>query len=156
METMIARNSALMDGVIICPKCQHNFFVDGDASVDDVRKTLISLRTEMEEKKTEAKKLVEEFDLIDEKCEAKSEEVNAIVKKAKNRTNALEEEYRALRTLSSEVDNAESNVNNLRKKLVASENEFDRLSGKIEVMRNRLFGEITSILEGRIMNGKAI
>ncbi len=155
LETMIARNSALMDGVIICPKCQHKFFVDGDTSVDDVRKALVSLRTEMEEKKTEAKKLVEEFDIIDEKCEAKSEEVNAIVKKAKNRTNALEEEYRALRTLSSEVDNAESNVNNLRKKLVASENELDRLNGKIEVMRNRLFGEITSILEGRIMNGKS-
>ena len=155
LETMIARNSALMDGVIICPKCQHKFFVDGDASVDDVRKALVSLRTEMEEKKTEARKLVEEFNLIDEKCEAKSEEVNAIVKKAKNRTDALEEEYRALRILSSEVDNAESNVNNLRKKLVASENELDRLNGKIEVMRNRLFGEITGILEGRIMNGKS-
>lgn len=155
LETMIARNSVLMDGVIICPKCQHKFFVDGDASVDDVRKALVSLRTEMEEKKTEARKLVEEFNLIDEKCETKSEEVNAIVKKAKNRTDALEEEYRALRILSSEVDNAESNVNNLRKKLVASENELDRLNGKIEVMRNRLFGEITGILDGRIMNGKS-
>lgn len=154
LETMISRNSALMNGVIICPKCEHKFFVDGDITVDDVRKTLIDLRSEMKEKKTEAKKLVEEFNSIDEKGEVKTEEVNNIIKKIKARTNKLESEYCTLKTLSSNVDDAEYDVTNLQKQLVTAENELERLNGKIEVMRNRLFGEITGILEGRIMNGK--
>lgn len=154
LETMIVRNTALMNGAIVCPKCQHKFFVDGEATVDEVKSTFTNLRSEMEEKKAEATKLAEEFDSIDEKCEVKVEEVNAIAKKIKARANELEEEYRALKVLSSDVDNAEYAVSNFQKQLVAAENEIDRLSGKIEVMRNRLFGEITGILEGRVMNGK--
>lgn len=154
LETMIARNSALMNGIIVCPKCQHKFFIDGESTVDEVKSALANLRSEMEEKKAEATKLSEEFDSIDEKCEVKVEEVNAISKKIKARANELEEEYRTLKALSSDVDNAEYKVNELRKRLVSAENEIDRLTGKIEVMRNRLFGEITGILDGRIMNGK--
>lgn len=154
LEALIARNSVLMNGVIVCPKCQHKFFADDKVSVDEVRETLVSLRTEMEERKNEAKKLTEEFNAIDEQGENKSMEIEAIVKQGKTRANELDQEYAALKALSKEVDDAEKTLADMQKRLVQSENELDRINGKIEVMRNKLFGEITNILEGRVMNGE--
>lgn len=154
LEAMISRNSALMDGAIVCPKCQHKFFVDEDVTVDDVKKDLEIFQSEVKKKKAEVIKLTEEFNTIDEQGEKKSEEINEINKKLKARANELEEEYRKLKALSANVDSAEYNVTSLQKQLVISENELDRLNGKIEIMRNRLFGEITGILEGRVMNGE--
>lgn len=81
LEALIAKNSAMMDGVVICPKCEHKFFVGNEVSVEEIRKNLIGFRTEMEESKSKVEKLNEEFDSIDEKAETKSEEADEINKK---------------------------------------------------------------------------
>lgn len=155
LETLIARNSAMMDGVLICPKCQHKFFAGNEVTVDEIRANLISYRLEMEGKKSEVKKLNEEFNLIDEKAEAKTEEIKALNEKINSRTAELNLEYSALSELSKEIDDLESYVLSLQKHLTSTENDLERLNGKIEVMRNRLFGEISNILESRIMSGES-
>lgn len=154
LSTLISRNETLLNGAVICPKCQHKFFVNEDITVDDVKKTLDDLRSEERTKKEEAAKLIKEFDFVDEDGAKKSEEIDSINAKMKARSNELDAEYRELKSLSGKVDQAENSVISLQKQLANAENELDRLNGKIEVMRNRLFGEITGILEGRVMNGK--
>lgn len=154
LSALISRNETLLNGAVICPKCQHKFFVNEDITVDDVKKTLDDLRSEERTKKEEAAKLIKEFDFVDEDGAKKSEEIDSINAKMKARSNELDAEYRELKSISGKVDQAESSVISLQKQLANAENELDRLNGKIEVMRNRLFGEITGILEGRVMNGK--
>lgn len=154
LSALISRNETLLNGAVICPKCQHKFFVNEDITVDDVKKTLDDLRSEERTKKEEAVKLIKEFDFVDEDGAKKSEEIDSINAKMKARSNELDAEYRELKSLSGKVDQAENSVISLQKQLANAENELDRLNGKIEVMRNRLFGEITGILEGRVMNGK--
>ena len=154
LSALISRNETLLNGAVICPKCQHKFFVNEDIPVDDVKKTLDDLRSEERTKKEEAAKLIKEFDFVDEDGAKKSEEIDSINAKMKARSNELDAEYRELKSLSGKVDQAENSVISLQKQLANAENELDRLNGKIEVMRNRLFGEITGILEGRVMNGK--
>ena len=154
LSALISRNETLLNGAVICPKCQHKFFVNEDITVDDVKKTLDDLRSEERTKKEEAAKLIKEFDFVDEDRAKKSEEIDSINAKMKARSNELDAEYRELKSLSGKVDQAENSVISLQKQLANAENELDRLNGKIEVMRNRLFGEITGILEGRVMNGK--
>lgn len=154
LEAMIARESAMMSGVIVCPKCSHKFFVNSDTSVEDVRKHLVEMRSEVESKKAEVKKLDDQFVDIDDQANVKEDKIKSIDVAAKQRASDLEEEYRNLRTLSNKVDKAEGSLSSYQKSLIAAENELDRLNGKIEVLRNRLFGEINGILEGRIINGK--
>lgn len=154
LSALISRNETLLNGAVICPKCQHKFFVNEDITVDDVKKTLDDLRSEERTKKEEVAKLIKEFDFVDEDGAKKSEEIDSINAKMKARSNELDAEYRELKSISGKVDQAESSVISLQKQLANAENELDRLNGKIEVMRNRLFGEITGILEGRVMNGK--
>lgn len=154
LETLISRNSAMMSGVIVCPNCKHKFFVDSEVSVEEIRKNLVAYRTEVKDKKTKIKKLNEEYDLVDEKAALKEDEREAINKKIKTRNEELNAEYSALSTLSKEVDEAERALSALQKKLTTTETDLEKLNGKIEVLRNRLFGEIVGILEGRVMNGE--
>lgn len=154
LETLIARNSALMDGVIICPKCEHKFFVGNDVTVEEVRANLVNFRTEMEDNKSKIKKLNEDFEHCDDQAAAKSDEIEAIEKRINSRSLELNKEYSSLTAISKELDKAERTVSTLQKQQISTENELDRINGKIEVMRNRLFGEINGILEGRITNGE--
>ncbi len=154
LETLIARNSAMMYGVIICPKCEHKFFVGNEITVEEVRANLVNFRTEMEDNKSKVKKLNEEFDHYDDQAATKSDEIETIEKRIKSRTLDLNTEYSSLVSLSKELDEAERSVSSLQKQQISTENELDRINGKIEVMRNRLFGEINGILEGRITNGE--
>ena len=154
LETLIARNSAMMDGVIICPKCEHKFFVGNEMTIEEVQANLVNFRTEMEENKSKVKKLNEEFDHYDDQAATKSDEIETIEKRIKSRIFNLNTEYSSLVSLSKELDMAERFVSSLQKQQISTENELDRINGKIEVMRNRLFGEINGILEGRITNGE--
>ncbi len=154
LEAQIARNAALMAGVIICPKCQHQFFVGENASVDEIRSNLNLLQNEAAQKKSEVVELNKQFDEADAKAEVKSEEIQAVVTKAKERHNRLEKEYEVLQSLSRDVSVAENKVSSLQRQQTAAQNEVDCLSGKIDILRSRLFGEITGIIDGRILNGK--
>ncbi|QCD42716.1 hypothetical protein E7747_10765 [Duncaniella dubosii] len=154
LETLIARNSAMMDGIIICPKCEHKFFVGNEITVEEVRANLVNFRTEMEDNKSKVKKLNEEFDHYDDQAATKSDEIETIEKRIKSRSLDLNTEYSSLVSLSKKLDEAERSVSSLQKQQISTENELDRINGKIEVMRNRLFGEINGILEGRITNGE--
>lgn len=154
LEAQISRNIALMEGVITCPKCQHQFLIGNDTPVDEIRSALTKLQDEVAQKKSERIDLNNQFDEADDKAVAKSEEIQAVDAKAKERKAQLDKESEALQSLSRKANAAESEMGSLQRKLTSAQNEVDRLSGKIDVMRTRLFGEITGILEGRILNGE--
>lgn len=154
LEAQIARNTVLLDGAVTCPKCQHQFFVGGNASVDSIRTGLTVLQNEVTQKKAEIIELNKQFDEADDKAVAKSDEIQAVDAKAKERRNRLEKEYATLQSLSRNVNAAENQIALLQRQQTAAQNEIDRISGKIDILRNRLFGEITGILEGRIQNGE--
>lgn len=126
LSALISRNETLLNGAVICPKCQHKFFVNEDITVDDVKKTLDDLRSEERTKKEEAAKLIKEFDFVDEDGAKKSEEIDSINAKMKARSNELDAEYRELKSLSGKVDQAENSVISLQKQLANAENELDR------------------------------
>lgn len=103
LETLIARNSAMMDGIIICPKCEHKFFVGNEITVEEVRVNLVNFRTEMEDNKSKVKKLNEEFDHYDDQAATKSDEIETIEKRIKSRSLDLNTEYSSLVSLSEVV-----------------------------------------------------
>lgn len=154
LEAQISRNMALMEGVITCPNCQHQFLIGEETPVEEIRTKLAQLQEEAEQKKSEITKLNKQFDETDDKAMAKTDEIQAVEEKAKERRAQLDKEFEALQSLSRKVNVAENKVNSLQRQQTTAQNEIDRLSGKIDVLKTRLFGEITGILEGRIQNGQ--
>lgn len=122
--------------------------------MDSIRTGLTVLQNEVKQKKAEIIELNKQFDEADDKAVAKSDEIQAVDAKAKERRNCLEKEYATLQSLSRNVNTAENQIALLQRQQTAAQNEIDRISGKIDILRNRLFGEITGILEGRIQNGE--
>lgn len=155
LEANIARNTALLDGTITCPKCQHQFFAGENTPVEEIRSALTAFQDEIAKKKSERIELNKQFDEADDKAAAKSEEIQAVNAKAKERRNQLDKEYEALQSLSRKVNGADSSVSSLQRQQTSAQNEIDRISGKLDVLKTRLFGEINNILEGRILNGES-
>lgn len=154
LEAQIARNTVLLDGAVTCPKCQHQFIVDENISVEEMQANLSELRREVSLKKSEVVRLNKRFEEIDDKAVAKSEEIQAVESKAKERLKILEAEHETLQDLSRKAYAAENKVHSIKSNLTAAQNGIDSLAGKIDVLRTRLFGEINGILEGRVANGE--
>lgn len=154
LEGTIAECSVMLKGAVQCPKCSHKFFVDSNKSVEDVTQNIAACEHLINTNKVEIEKLNADFDKIDKEAEIKSERISEIEKQIKLRNADLEKQYAEVSKLGRNVDAAEKSVSDLQKQLTLAESNLDRLNGKIDVMRNRLFGEITGILEGRVMNGE--
>lgn len=154
LEALIARTSAMMDGVVICPKCQHKFFVDSEVTVDEIRAKLVDYRTEMEDSKSAVKRMRGEFDDINGQADDKTDKIKDINREIRNREDNLNREYHELTALSKKVNEAEQQASALQRSLTATQNDIDRINGKIDIMRSRLFGEAAGVLNGRMMSGE--
>lgn len=154
LETEISKNMALLNGAITCPKCKHQFVVDGMADVKDVRAALNLLNDELKQKKEDCQKLNDQFDIEDEKGEKKANEIEKLKNSAKTHSDELEAEKFALASFANSISQLELQISKLQSKQTTVQNDIDRISGRIDVMRDRLFGEISGTLEGRIMNGE--
>lgn len=154
LEALIARTSAMMDGVVICPKCQHKFFVGSEVTVDEIRAKLVDYRTEMEDSKSAVKKMREQFDDINSQADDKTDKIKDINREIRNREDELNREYRELTALSKKVNEAEQQASTLQRNLTTTQNDIDRINGKIDIMRSRLFGEAAGVLNGRMMSGE--
>lgn len=154
LETLIARNSAILNGAVTCPKCEYQFIIGNQVTVDEVKADLAGFCKEMDGSKSEVAKLTKEFDALNQEGDDKASEADDINRQIKARHNELNNHYLELSILSKEVDSAENTVATFQKQLISSQNELDRMNGKVEVLRSRLYGEINGILEGRIMGGE--
>jgi len=154
LESESVRIETLLSGVIVCPKCQHHFLLNRKDSVEDLRQDLQSAKEEVARVSSENEKLNKQYDELNDDAGGKEEFIATIDKEVKERQKTLEDEYAKIRKLSMRVDDTDNQILSLNKKLVAAQNELDKLNGKIDVLRQRLFGEINGILEGRLINGK--
>lgn len=155
LETMIARNAALMQGVIVCPNCQHEFFLNSGESIESVRSELKQQREELEKKKAEYDALDKEWKEADFQEVNKEDEIDAIDKDIKARNAELKKEEYALDQLNRQLNSAQSKAQNLKRDLVALETRVGSIEGKIDVLRDRMFGEVHTILDNRVATGNS-
>lgn len=155
LETMIARNVALMQGAIVCPKCKHKFFLNSGETVDAVRQELEKQREELDVKKAEYASLDYAWKDADSQGLNKEDEIDSINRAIKTRASALKKEESALDNLNRQLNSAQFNVQGLKNQLVIQENLIGGIESKISVLRDRMFGEAHSILDTRVTNGRA-
>lgn len=155
LEVKISRGTSLLKGVITCPKCNHQFFLDREDSVENIRKGLDTWRKELESKVNEIKSLRDRFDEINALAGDKEGEIDEINKTAKTRANQLEDSLSVVRTAQKKLSDLELELSRLNKEQVAAQNELDKINGQIEILRTKLFGEVSGLIGGRLLNGKS-
>ena len=154
LESKIFKYNAILNGAVECPNCQHKFFVGKSESYQEVEEELARFKQELQTREKTAISLSQQFDTLDAQGVAKEDEYKNVENKIKARSKELEENYKSLKQISLSVDRLEDKISSLQRHKNSIENEVDRLAGKIDIARNRLFGEINGLVEGRILNGE--
>lgn len=144
----------MISGAIECPNCGHRFILNEKKSVNDLEFELAETNNLIESAKEELADYNKEYTALDKDYVNKESEAKQIEKAIKSHKNELETLHESVRSLLKEADDAESKVAAWKRSLTAAQNELDRINGKIDVLRHRLFGEIAGLIDGRIMNGK--
>lgn len=153
-ELSIKTIKTMIEGAVKCPNCGHEFDISNKKSVDDLKSELAEEEKSLDMHKKDGDDWQKEFDNLNKKYIKTEKEAAGIEKDIASRKKELESLNEASRTLMAKVSKAELAIEAVKKEIILCQNEFSVIDCKIEVLRQRLFGEITGLIEGRIVNGK--
>lgn len=128
----------LLSGIIVCPNCQHEFFLKTDKTVQEIKKQKevaeIELNKESEEKKI-AEKSIEELDsVLDEYMSLKSQT-----------DKEFDEVANQQRSLKKKILELEHNIGSLNQQIKSKENFVKTLQNEIENGENLISLKLTYI-----------
>lgn len=154
IESKISRDKTILNGAIECPKCKHRFLLDEESTIEEIELDLKALSKSKDNIAIEQQAYSVSIKELDGEAELKSKEADAIEDRIKNRKREHDVLQDEIRELQKALNDAENHVLSFHKKQTIVENDLDKLNGKIECLKQRLFSEISSILENRISSGK--
>lgn len=140
IERTIASLQAQLAGVIMCPKCSHEFTLAGDVDIEGVRKQVSDKQDELEDTKQE----------FDDKCK----QVDDITEQGRNKRKSYNTLAEQKATMSAEVNNAQVLVNNaqaelnrISSSLLSITGSIDKITKEITDIRLELFDKAFEILD---------
>lgn len=154
LELSINTLKKMIGGAVKCPNCGCRFSLENYKSIDELSNELLETDNQLEWHKKDLNKYNKEYSNLSKDYANKDIEAKKIEEKIASRKAELNSLYQSVHLMFVKANNADLQVTMMKKELTSSQNELDRINGKIDVLRNRLFGEITGLLEGRIQNGK--
>lgn len=141
LNSRISAIKNVLEGVIVCPKCKHEFLLDPDAN-------LASLRGELEEKNGELQKANSEISSNQEKIDTDTakgkkvrEEQNNLIAQKSEWSSKITESQSAVDSLARKSSRLESDITSINSKIA-------QLNKSIETARNDMFDEAYDIVDG--------
>lgn len=154
LELSINTLKKMIGGAVKCPNCGCRFSLENYKNIDELSNELLEKDNQLEWHKKDLDKYNKEYSDLSKDYINKDGEAKKIEEKIASRKAELNCLYQSVHSMFVKANDADLQVTMMKKELTSSQNELDRINGKIDVLRNRLFGEITGLLEGRIQNGK--
>lgn len=138
IKRILNKIEVLLSGIIVCPNCQHEFFLKTDKTVQEIKKQKevaeIELNKESEEKKI-AEKSIEELDsVLDEYMSLKSQT-----------DKEFDEVANQQRSLKKKILELEHNIGGLDQQIKSKENLVKTLQNEIENGENLISLKLTYI-----------
>lgn len=143
-RTLNSRISAIknvLEGVIVCPKCKHEFLLDPDANLTSLRKELKENDNELQKANAEISSNQEKIDDDTAKGKKVREEQNSLIVKKSEWSLKITESQSAVDSLvrkSSRLTNDIADINN----------KIEQLNKSMESARNDMFDEAYDIVDG--------
>lgn len=154
LDRVIREAHNQLHGTIVCPKCKHEFFLDEDISVEEVKKNLKS----SEEKLKANKNLIDKANSQYDKLKAEKDSLN----KEKEVVNkSISERFDQMFELRKELDNAKTLLNGItfeigdtKRVIDTLENDIKTEQSKIDNMLRNMLGEALDIIDAAIDTGE--
>lgn len=153
IEELIIRNKTILGGAIECPKCGFKFISGGEKSVDEINQEIDALAKEKESRDLESTKLQDEYDKANSDYDSKITLLEEIDRNINNRNNALDKERTELRVFLKKVDDIDNSLSEQNKTLRRYQSELEKIQGSLEVLRNKMFGEVEGLIDNKLSSG---
>lgn len=126
IERIIASLQAQLAGVIMCPKCSHEFTLAGDIDIDGVRQQMSYKQEELEDTKKE--------------FGDKEKQVEDLTEQGRNKRKSYNTLAEQKSTMSAEVNNAQVLVNNAQTELNRISSSLLSIAGSVEKVTKEIGG----------------
>lgn len=150
IEQLIAK----INGAIVCPKCQHRFFLSEEMTLEQAEKKLA------DEKENNKEWVAKKEQYNKELKEAQQQQVTLEGEKTKidddmsKRADKLFEMSRSVREYHSTMEQLASQVLEVQRKLTILTNNIQAEHGKVEGLMKKMFSEALDIIDNTIEKGE--
>lgn len=140
LNSRISAIKNVLEGVIVCPKCKHEFLLNPDADLTLLRKELEEKGDELQEANTEISSNQEKIDADTAKGKKVREEQNNLIAQKSEWSSKITESQSVVDSLVRKSSRLESDIANINSKIA-------QLNKSIETARNDMFDEAYDIVD---------
>lgn len=141
-------------GAITCPKCHHEFFVEGDITLEEAKAQLVSAEKELKNYQFEKSKLEKELEKGRSEQAGFEKELVDADEEIRQRANVLSEIRRKVRNCNAEFERVSAQVTEVKRKLNAVDNDIYLQRAKIGGLIKNMIDEAFDIIDYAYERGK--
>lgn len=143
-----------LHGVIVCPKCKHEFFLNEDLSVDEVKKQLAIKQKSLEDAQHQIQDTDNDLQKHKLKKAAFEDEKKAVVKEMEIRADKLSELQKEFRQAFDVATNAVDKVSNSERTIKQLQDDIQDAQGRINGLMKQMYSEALDIIDNTITRGE--
>lgn len=144
-----------LHGAIVCPNCQHKFFLDDKVSVADVEKQLTKEQRNAGSLELEREKCEEALDVYDARQEDSSKEKDAIVNAIDLRNSKINELKRDINKAMSVYEDAADYVHGAERTIKGLHESIEEERGRIGKLMENMFIDALDVIDNTIERGES-
>ena len=144
----------MLHGAITCPKCKHEFFLDKNVSVGEVRANMIDNEKKLEDNKALLEKANKSYDKLKENKASLAKEQDSVYAEIYERGNKLGKLKQKLMDAQNYFSSISSGAALVQRRIEEMNNQINLLQVKISGMFNRMYQEAIDIIDSAIDKGE--
>lgn len=148
---IIEQTKIQLSGVITCPNCSHRFFLNSEIQPEEAEKKLSDMETNLLSMHADKEGLIASFEELDETANKIDGEIAKTESHIQLRKKQLENQSDTIHKAFKNCNDAWAEISEIDIRLTTAKNQIIRVSGKINVLRNRLFGEASGLIDGALI-----
>ena len=143
-----------LHGAIVCPKCQHEFFLGGGLSVTAVKGEMAAKKRVLGKTNDQIQTLNGDLQKYRNEQTIFENEKKGVVKEMEIRSNKLSELVRELREASAGMEDASDKLHNSERAIKRLQDDIDAEQGRINGLIKQMFSEALDIIDNAITRGE--
>lgn len=154
LDKLVREAHNLLHGVITCPKCKHEFFLDENVSVEDAKKNLKAIQDKFDFNEGNIQKADKEYKKLKAEKDSLKQKKEIVSKGISNRSDQLRELRDNLNRAQLSLGSVTTEINEAQQKANALENDIKTEQAKIDNMLRNMLQEALGIIDSAIDVGE--
>lgn len=143
-----------LHGAIVCPKCKHEFFLNENVSVKEVKENLKVYEEKLAVNKNDIEKADKAYDRLKTAKDSLKKEKEAVNKEISDRSDQLYELRRDLDHASQSLGSVTTEIGCIKRNIASLQSDIDMQQAKIDGMLKNMLQEALDIIDNTLDKGE--